>query len=85
MGSRSLIFVSAMMMKMLKIFRLFNREEIYRWMGGQKTPLKTDAADDVDISALVDGLRNDDVAAEQLRIGSGCVLIDLCCAFFGGI
>lgn len=57
------------------------REEIYRWMGGQKTPLKTNAADVVDIPALVDGIRNDDVAAEQLRIGSGWV--DLYYAFAG--
>lgn len=51
-----------------------NREEVYRWMGGQKTPLKMmDKADGVDVAALVDAMHNDDVAAEQLRIGSGCV------------
>jgi|EP01043_Picozoa_sp_COSAG02_P044033 uncharacterized protein YpmB len=51
-----------------------NREEIYRWMGGQKTPIKMlDDMDGVDVVALADAMRNDDVAAEQLRIGSGCV------------
>ena len=32
-----------------------------------------DEADGVDVAALVDAMHNDDVAAEQLRIGSGCV------------
>ena len=54
----------------------WNREEIYRWMGGQKTPLQTNVVGSmggVDVPALIDAIRNDDIEAEQLRIGSGCV------------
>ena len=57
-----------------------SREEIYRWMGGRKTPLQTNvngSVGGVDVPALVDAIRNDDVEAEQLRIGSGCVLFML--------
>ena len=51
-------------------------------MGGQKTLLQTNVvrsscSGGVDVPALVDAIRNDDVEAEQLRIGSGCVSLVL--------